>query len=99
MSAPATPNEPAPIVQGATVSNEVALLEITERAALARRGQSFGFAALVLILATVIILGMNGHDWLAGGIGGSYLFSVVGLFITGRYSSTDKLKDWNSRPV
>jgi hypothetical protein len=59
--------------------------ELTARVALAKRGQSFAFASLVLILAATVTLGLTGHDWLAGGIAGAYLVSIVGLFITGQY--------------
>lgn len=60
--------------------------ELRARHELAHRGQTLAFAALVLVLAAVVTLGLHGHDWLAGTIGGSYLVSVVGLFITGRYA-------------
>jgi hypothetical protein len=59
--------------------------ELAYRAALAQRGQVYAFASLSLILATVVTLGLTGHDWLAGAIAGTYLVSIVGLFVTGNY--------------
>ena len=61
--------------------------ELAERVRLARRGQNLAFASLVLILAAVCGLGLAGHDWLAGAIGGTYMVSIVGLFLTGRGDS------------
>jgi hypothetical protein len=75
---------------------ELAKAELEARSKLAARGQLFAAGALVLILGAVVWLGLAGHDWLAGGIGGAYLVSVVGLFITGRYQElpkTDKKTD------
>jgi hypothetical protein len=60
--------------------------ELKHRVDIAKRGQNFAFAALILVLATTLSLGLAHHDVLAGAIGGAYLVSVVGLFITGRYS-------------
>jgi hypothetical protein len=52
---------------------------------LAARGQAYGFAALVLILVTVVILAVIRQPWLAGLVVTTGLVGVVGIFVTGRF--------------
>jgi uncharacterized membrane protein len=59
--------------------------ELEQRMILARRGQDRGLASLVLILVAVVWLALTGHEWVSGAVGGSYLVSVIGLFVTGSY--------------
>lgn len=51
-----------------------------------KRGQIFAFIVAVLFLAAAVILGMNGHDWLAGILGGGTLVSLVTVFLTNKKS-------------
>jgi hypothetical protein len=52
---------------------------------LAARGQALGFAALVLILVTVVVLAVIRQPGLAGLIVTTGLIGVVGIFVTGRF--------------
>jgi hypothetical protein len=51
---------------------------------LAARGQVFGFAALVLILVTIVVLANMDQPVLAGIVTTTGLVGVVGIFVTGR---------------
>lgn len=51
-----------------------------------KRGQIFAFVLSLLFLGSAVFLGFNGHDWLAGGLGGGTLVSLVTVFITGNKS-------------
>lgn len=48
------------------------------------RGQWMAFIVAVLFLVAAVVLGLNGHDWLGGVIGGGTLIALVTVFITGR---------------
>ncbi|MFI7706520.1 hypothetical protein [Nonomuraea sp. NPDC049480] len=58
--------------------------ELDERLKLARRGQYLGFASLVLILGTVVLLAMTGHDVVAGCVAVPGVMAIVGVFVTGQ---------------
>jgi hypothetical protein len=62
--------------------------ELEHRASLAKRGQGFGLASLFLILATVITLALTTHDWVAGCVGVPGVFSIIGIFVTGKYQTS-----------
>lgn len=49
-----------------------------------KRGQNYGLAVSLLFLIASVILGLLGHDWLAGTLGAGTLVSLVAIFITGR---------------
>ena len=49
-----------------------------------KRGQIFAFIVAVLFLVAAVYLGINGHDWLAGILGGGTLVSLVTVFVTGK---------------
>ncbi len=53
--------------------------------ALVRRGQTLGFAALILILATIVTLAAIGQPWVAVTVTTAGLPVVVAIFVTGRY--------------
>jgi hypothetical protein len=68
--------------------------ELEHRVNLARRGQLMGLSALVLILGTVILLSLTGHDWVAGAVALPGVFSIIAVFVTGKYDPppTEKVK-------
>lgn len=51
-----------------------------------KRGQWMAFAIAILFLIASVALGLYGHDWLAGVIGGGTLVALVTVFITNRPS-------------
>lgn len=80
--------------------------ELEHRVTLAKRGQNFGLAALALILSTVITLALTHHDWVAGCVGVPGVFSIIGVFVTGKYqtsasntSTTSSSGSESSRPT
>jgi hypothetical protein len=58
--------------------------EARERLAIVKRGQIFGFGALVLTLATIVTLAALGQSWVAG-IVATGLAVIVAIFVTGQY--------------
>lgn len=58
-----------------------------------KRGQWFAFAIAFLFLAGSIWLGLEGHDWLAGVLGGSTLGVLVTVFLVGKRGDKDKTKE------
>lgn len=55
-----------------------------------RRGQNYGFVVALLFLGAAVFLGYSGHDWLAGGLGGGTLVSLVTIFVANKpKKSTD----------
>lgn len=57
------------------------------------RGQWFGFSIAILFLCGAVVLGLYGHDWLAGILGGGTLVSLVAVFLSNRPSSMKKRND------
>jgi len=57
--------------------------ERSERLDLVRRGQNLGFGALVLILATIVMLAAIGQPWVAGIVATTGLVAIVTVFVTG----------------
>lgn len=57
---------------------------ITRQLQDSRVGQFMGFLIAVLFAAVAYSLGMNGHDTLAGVLGGSTLVSLVAIFVVGK---------------
>lgn len=49
-----------------------------------KRGQNYGLAVSVLFLAAAVLLGLYGHDWLAGILGGGTLIGLVTVFVTNK---------------
>lgn len=49
-----------------------------------KRGQWMAFVVALLFLIAAVILGLYGHDWLGGVIGGGTLIALVTVFISGR---------------
>lgn len=49
-----------------------------------KRGQWMAFIIAILFLIGSIALGLLGHDWLGGVIGGGTLIALVTVFVTGR---------------
>lgn len=60
--------------------------EARERLALVKRGQTLGFGALVLTLATIVTLAAIGQPWVAG-ILATGLAAIVAIFVTGKYQA------------
>ena len=63
---------------------EIEKTVIESQLAESRRGQLFALVISIFGLSIAAILGYLGHDWLAAGIGGTTLVSLVGAFITGK---------------
>lgn len=59
-------------------------------------GQWMAFILAVLFLASGVYLGLEGHDWLAGGIVGSTLIGLVTVFIRGKSSVKKSLEEKSS---
>jgi len=59
--------------------------ELEQRAKAIARGQHYALSALAIVTSAVIVLGLEGHDWLAGTFGGATIVSLIGLFLTGRW--------------
>jgi hypothetical protein len=59
--------------------------EAGERLAIVKRGQTLGFGALVLMLATIVTLAAIGQPWVAGIVASTGLAVIVAIFVTGRY--------------
>ncbi len=57
---------------------------IKESANETSRGQWFGFIIAISFLVGAVILGLTGHEWLGGVIGGGTLVSLVTVFLTNR---------------
>lgn len=57
-----------------------------------KRGQWMAFIVAMLFLGAAVVLGLYGHDWLGGVIGGGTLVALVTVFVTGRHSK-DKASD------
>lgn len=49
-----------------------------------KRGQWIAFTIAVLFLIAAVALGLYGHDWLAGVIGGGTIVALVTVFVTNR---------------
>lgn len=56
------------------------------------RGQILGFIIALVFGAASYSLGMNGHDILAGTLGGTTLISLTTTFVVGRKKQQDELK-------
>jgi hypothetical protein len=59
--------------------------EAHERLAIVKRGQTLGFGALVLMLATIVTLAAIGQPWVAGIVATTGLAVIVAIFVTGEY--------------
>lgn len=59
-----------------------------------KRGQWMAFIVAIIFVVAAVALGLYGHDWLAGVIGGGTLVALVTVFVTGRRSQS---KDKRSR--
>jgi hypothetical protein len=59
--------------------------EARDRLVLVKRGQLFGFGALVLMLATIVTLAAIGQSWVAGIVATTGLGGVVAIFVTDRH--------------
>jgi hypothetical protein len=73
--------------------------ELEERAKAVARGQHYALTALVIVTAAVVVLGLEGHDWLAGTFGGATIVSLIGLFLTGRWEHRDDTKPAAKAPA
>ena len=56
------------------------------------RGQYFGLIVALCFLAASYSLGMNGHDGLAGVLGGTTLVSLVAVFVIGKKKQREDLQ-------
>lgn len=61
--------------------NKVVEGAITE----AKRGQNYALIISLFFGVASVALGLLGHDWLAGVLGGGTLVSLVTIFVTGRH--------------
>ncbi len=61
-----------------------------------QRGQLFALIISVFSLCTSLILGLNGHDTVAGVIGGSTIVSLATIFIYGKKTQKKDSENQNS---
>lgn len=54
-----------------------------------RRGQWFGLIVAVLFLIAATALGLTGHDWLGGVLGGGTLVALVTVFVQTQHNKND----------
>jgi hypothetical protein len=59
--------------------------EAREWLAIVKRGQTLGFSALVLTLATIVTLAAIEQPWVAGTLATTGLAAIVAIFVTGEY--------------
>jgi hypothetical protein len=59
--------------------------EARERLAIVKRGQILGFGALILMLATIVMLAAIGQPWVSGIVATAGLAVIVAIFVTGDY--------------
>lgn len=57
-----------------------------------RRGQTFGFIAMLLMLGLSVFFALNGMEAWAGTIGSVTIVTLVALFITGNVQNSKELK-------
>lgn len=57
---------------------------VDESIAESKRAQNYAFYLSILFLVAAVLLGLYGHDWLAGCLGGGTLISLVAAFIAGK---------------
>ncbi|MDE5999435.1 MAG: DUF2335 domain-containing protein [Bacteroidaceae bacterium] len=57
---------------------------VDESIAESKRAQNYAFYLSILFLVAAVSLGLYGHDWLAGCLGGGTLISLVAAFIAGK---------------
>jgi uncharacterized membrane protein len=57
------------------------------------RGQIFGFILAILCLISAFILAMNGHDWVAGIIGGTTIIGLITVFVLGKEEQKENLSE------
>lgn len=50
-----------------------------------KRGQCFGLIVAVLFLCAATALGLTGHDWLGGVLGGGTLVALVTVFVNSKH--------------
>ena len=58
-----------------------------------KRGQNYGLIVALMFLAGAVFLGYNGHDWLAGVLGGGTLVALVTVFVTNKTHKHDDKDD------
>ena len=63
---------------------------VTESTSQSKRGQIIGCIIAILFLAGSVLLGLEGHDVLAGVIGGGTLISLVTVFVTNKPNSASQ---------
>lgn len=54
-----------------------------------KRGQCFGLIVAVLFLGASLALGLTGHDWLGGVLGGGTLVALVTVFVQTKHQNKD----------
>lgn len=57
---------------------------ISEQSSQSSRGQIFGFILAIVCLGISTLLSMNGHEVVAGIVGGATIVGLVTVFVTGR---------------
>ena len=71
----------------------LARAQLDAQLSIAKRGQILAFCSFALSITAACTLGIYDHDWLGGVLGGGSAVAVIGLFITGRHSSTASSQD------
>ena len=78
---PRPDSEPTPF----DIATAMRVAEAHTRLELVRRGQVFGFAALVATLIAIVALAALGQPWVAGVLAGVGLAGIAAVFVTGQY--------------
>ncbi len=58
-----------------------------------KRGQWIGFCVAVLFLLAATALGLTGHDWLGGVLGGGTLVALVTVFVQTKHKNKDSQEE------
>lgn len=59
----------------------------------AKRGQWFGLIVAVLFLCASLALGLTGHDWFGGVLGGGTLVALVTVFVQTKHKNKDSQEE------
>ena len=61
------------------------------------RGQWFGFFLALVLIASAVFLAVNGHDVVAGTLGGTTIVGLVTVFVVGKNSNRTPPKKINNQ--
>lgn len=78
------------------VASQVSMVETQNTLQL--RGQWIAATIALAFLSAAVFLGANGHDWLAGVLGGTTVVGLVTVFVLGRKYGNDEDDESGSTP-